>query len=639
MERPRKRTRQNRATTASLTALAFISTGIAPAFAGDPLDSPNIHTGDTAPTVPEVGRICEVLRNASEGRFIGKDGKDITFTHPSCTAKSRRERNAAGATGIAADGTTPIACQQSVTSLTAAYSGEERAKKIDELCKNGSGSLNQEAAAYCVLRTVAQTGQATQYCEAYESADKAQKGTTVTLALDVAAAVICWSEYLTYKAASAAAAGGSGVVSAAGSMGHLKGACGGAALAAGMGELVQTASVLIGKKNSSGDLKIDSDHNVQDKKNLAKVLEVIASSALSLKALQIGVCYYSQNKDLPLCRGTTLGKHAKKIQTQTETCAGNFKSSLAEKYLSPSERSELETEIAKANETKSCTRRVSELVDKVMSKADRKELAQAEHLDANMRDENIAKAELAHQAAILFTGLAVMRGSALTTAASTKKKSKEILQSMFQPNGEGAPLGLSGMGNVQQNIYAATGGSTYVPPGAMPVRAGAVSREAPEAFMLPNGSPIAAKSERLGSQIPPSRLEEAAAAGASGIGGMIASAATAAGAKGNLSEIRSVTSTMFANLPQDLSGGYAGGGGRSVAAKGTKESSDMNLKSLFGAEEGGEGEAQGAPELTYREPAGEDIWHSKNPKGHNLFQIVSDKYDTVQRKSAVGSDL
>ncbi len=632
----------------------------------DPLDSPNINTGDTAPALPQIGRICEVLRNAKSGNFIGKDKNPITFTNPACAAKSRRERNALGAMG--AD---QRACQLPVNELTKGMSEEKRAVEIDNLCKNGSGTLNQEAAAYCTLRTVSQTGQATEYCEAYENAEKAQKGTTVTLALDTAAAGICWAEYLSMQALIAeinAAKAAGRPPNLTGKMGAgsilNSGACGGAAMAASLGEFVHTASIVIGGKKSGGEFKIDSDGNVKDKKSLGKVLEVFLSSGLSMKGLQLGICYYGAAKFPKICQGmnnyaqlaggSTKAKDVAKQRTATANARKNFDAAYQGELDAEGRVTEAKgrydhaaANLKGTDDTSYIQERNLELKGaQAAARASEEKLAEAysAKMDAEAKLQTHyeaikARANLAKQAAMIFTGLAAMRGAALTSAATTMKKSKEILQSMFTPNGEGAPLGMSGLGNVQQNIYAATGGGTYVPPGAMPVRAGAVSSGSPEAFMLPNGSAIASQAERLGAQIPRTKLEEAAAGGASGIGGMIASAATAAGAKGNLSEIRSVTSTMFANLPQDTGGGYAGGGARSVASTGGKEGGDLNLKSLFGGEGGGEGEAQAAPELAYREPANEDIWHSQNPKGHNLFQIVSDKYDSVQRKSAVGPEL
>jgi hypothetical protein len=87
-------------------------------------------------------------------------------------------------------------------------------------------------------------------------------------------------------------------------------------------------------------------------------------------------------------------------------------------------------------------------------------------------------------------------------------------------------------------------------------------------------------------------------------------------------------------------GGYKLGGGGGSKSGGSKEATpDLNLKALFGGDEEKKEEGP-SNELAFRSPAAEeDIWHSQNPKGNNLFQIISEKYDGAQRKSAVGPDL
>ncbi len=116
------------------------------------------------------------------------------------------------------------------------------------------------------------------------------------------------------------------------------------------------------------------------------------------------------------------------------------------------------------------------------------------------------------------------------------------------------------------------------------------------------------------------------------MGSLVASVAAGMG-ENDGGPIRAAMASVFANLPKD-EGGYGGGGGEKLATKGGDSGPDLNLKGLFGDQ--AKDEAAGTEnELAYRTIANEDIWHSQNPRGHNLFQIVSEKYETVQRKSDV----
>jgi len=174
----------------------------------------------------------------------------------------------------------------------------------------------------------------------------------------------------------------------------------------------------------------------------------------------------------------------------------------------------------------------------------------------------------------------------------------------------------------QSGFTSATGGG--------PNKNAAVAAGTLEAFLFPPGSEHGEEMKQLASQIPQSQLEKAAEGGAAGIAGLISAAS--GGDPGTASEIHAAVSTattQFANMPGE-DGGYAGGGGK-MASKGDSGGGDgLNLKGLFG-DGAKEEQAAASEDLAYRSLASDDIWHSKNPKGNNLFQIISDRYDTAQR--------
>ena len=117
--------------------------------------------------------------------------------------------------------------------------------------------------------------------------------------------------------------------------------------------------------------------------------------------------------------------------------------------------------------------------------------------------------------------------------------------------------------------------------------------------------------------------------------GLVSSVAGSLGGGGASRDIQSAFATAFANLPKE-EGGYGGSSGGKPMASKSDGGADLNLKSLFGAEEKEE-TSPGREDIAFRNIASEDdIWHSQNPKGNNLFQIVSDKYDSVQRKTQIG---
>ncbi len=643
-----------------LPILAYAAVSASPSFASDPLAAATISSGDTAAALPEVGRICQTLENADAGNFLGDNGKELSITNlkdEKCQGLNRRERQA-----------THSPCQRPVSEILAAMPGSEsKGKKLDLLCQEYQGQLNQNAAAYCALREIAKSGQALNYCKAYKAADKAQGGTLATLALDTAAAGICWAEALSmrklaldYKAQEnewqvesqqILASGGTPAPfkyrAPPGAMGpgsiFNTGACGGAAMAAAVGELVQTSRVLLGKeKKSAGQFRVDADNNVDHRSHAAEVMEIALSSAGSLTGLRIGLCYYGASQFPGLCKG---------LNGYTELTDGKAsKSALdqAKNNLKVLDRAE-ESQFTILNNTymkgdfESCDpgkKQAANCMKQEYSKTDTAAKAAQQEV-SKIYQAFLARSNLAQQAALIYTGLAAMRGVSLASAESTKQKSKEILQSMFLQNGNSPALVGSGVNSLQQSIYAGTGNAYSVPADSAITRQSAVSAGSPEAFLFPPGAPISTSAERLANQIPRKRLEEAARGGAAGLGGVISGAAQASGAKSGLDEVRASTQTIFANLPRETGGSYsASGGGGPVASTGGGGGGDLNLKSLFGGTEGDSRAASGTtPELAYREPASEDIWHSQNPKGHNLFQIVSDKYDSVQRKSAVGPEL
>jgi hypothetical protein len=211
---------------------------------------------------------------------------------------------------------------------------------------------------------------------------------------------------------------------------------------------------------------------------------------------------------------------------------------------------------------------------------------------------------------------------------------------MFNSSNPNTTMGIGGtVGGALPNLFTSTNLAYNV--GTNPTSKQAASVAAPgspEAFLRPPGSPMAVVAEKFAPRVP-SAAYDAMDSGNFGAG--MAAAAQAAGAPSSgLGAVRSEAGSLFASIPKDDSGGGyklgGGGGGKSPA----KESSpDLNLKALFGGD-GEKKEDVAQNELAFRSPAAEeDIWHSQNPKGNNLFQIISEKYDGVQRKSAIGPGL
>lgn len=546
-----------------------------PAFAGDPVGTPaaNIGQGDVATALPGVDRICAVIRNAQDGIFLDKDNREATFTKDECMTKPRRERNLPG-------------CQTTMSQLIGGLTGDAREKKIDELCAATTGTLTQAAAANCAIRTIAKDGQTVQYCEAYRSADKAQKGLKWVLALDVSAAGLCWTEYLTTKAQIAA---GKASLQATGMKSVFQsGLCGGASMAAGVGELMQTVKVVSGA-HSAGEMKIDGDNNVKDRNDFLKTFEVVGSAVLSLKAIQVSVCYFKAN--LPICKG---------LKEKTFNAKNNAKST---DYLNGKIADAMDYDDAQGWK------------------------------DVDKSQKMVMRKDLALESAKIFTTLSAMRGVAMASAGATKRKASEILQSMFTGGSNHSTLAASGITTGGTGIFNLVGNGAYSPTGeTQPNQNAAIAAGSPESFLAPPGSAQNQAATELARRIPEKKLDEAVAGGSSGIGGLIGSTVSGGDAS-DRAKIQGVAATAFANLPKE-EGGYGGSGGAKMASKGDAAAGDLNLKSLFGAAEKEERTTTGG-DLAYRAPASDDIWHSRNPKGNNLFQIISDRYDTAQRKDGL----
>jgi len=583
---------------------------IAPAFAGDTLEtSPSqIGVGDSAKSLPNVANICKRLEDAANGNFVDTSGAPILVTKDECLNKPRRERNKPD-------------CKIKVSELLAGMNDEAKQAKVDALCGTGSGSLGQAGEAYCALRQATKDGQSLKYCDANKAASATLKGLRWVLALDVAAAGICWAEYVITKSqlksdATNLQAGQSG-------------ACGGVAMAAGLGENEKTRKEFATGKNSDGKYKVDSDNNVQKRDGFWKTIEVVMSAGMSLRAIQIGVCYY--NQDHSVCKG--LGKVTDRVFGRVtgnkERTGKNGEALEAKNKATENTRAEGNNEI-RHGDVKKGVKLIGKSVD------DKTELEKNKEQNEKMTQ----RMEMARQAGIIFTALAAMRGTAMMAASKTKQTTEQILQSMLQGGG-GPSFGTSGMSGAGSGLFTALEGSGFASTSNQPNQSSvtALPPGSLESFLSPPGSPIGNQAGNIARQIPDSSLDSAAEGGAGGLGGMIASVATASGAKGDLSEMRSALHSAFANLPKE-EGGYGGsGGGRPMASKGDA-GGDLNLKSLFGAGEK-EGETSaGRTDVAFRDPAAEeDIWHSQNPSGNNIFQIISEKYDRVQRKAAVGSEL
>jgi hypothetical protein len=690
------------------------------AFAGglDGINSSMISKGNTQAAVPDVATICDSIDKAQSGNFIVNG--QFKVVKSSCLSLPKRQQIAEP-------------CQENGPDVNALAEVPKQAK-LDEICGGNGANLSSDAKTYCAIRNATKGGQAEQYCAAYKNAEKAQKGVTITATLDAAAAGICWAEAISMKklrvelaekvkakelkenkwsADNKGAPCPPGMyaldfnVGSAMGPGSIfnKGICGAAAMAAGVGELIQTSRMVFGKgkNHSAGNETIDSDGNVQDRKGLPKLIESVASAGLSLTAIQLGICYYSPNAGI--CKninnikamqstkmnGGTLSSALQQKQTATTNYAdyGNIKDSndYANEQLrrdqsnldalkGPSAQPEAATiELngplpdnmkntwaptsdinakppgGSAFDAPTRQQRIEDAERQVKNSQAAVDVSHENlvtlqrMLDSSTATANqvgmafAARANLAHQAALLFTGLTAMRAIALTSASGTKNKAKGILQSMFQQSNLAAPLGTGGAaiaGN--SGIYASTAAGTYNPTAGSGggTQSLATAAGTPESFLLPPGSPTSNLAGQIASQIPPKKMEEAAAGGAAGVGGLIASTAGTLGLK-DPNEIHSVMASAFANLPKDDGAGYSGGGGHSVASKGGNGGGggdSLDLKGLFGGAGGDKPEqAAAANDVAYRGPASDDIWHSQNPKGNNLFQIISDRYDTAQRNS------
>lgn len=640
----------------SLTTSLALSP-LAPAFADDAL---NYHAtaGDTAKSLPDIGNVCDRLRASAEGNFVDSEGKDMMVTKEECLGKTHRQRD-------------EPSCKVTVKSLLADFKGDARQKKIDDICISGGGSLGQAGEAFCNLRQMGKNSQSLQYCEAYDAAKKAEKGLKWVLALDISAAAVCWAEYLSQKAA-----GKTGGTSAGSVMNS--GACGGVALAASLGEITSTVSVLAGG-SSGGKYKVDSNNNVKEKGkvfgDISKTIEVIASAALSYKAIKIGVCYYNANAKvagLDICKG--FNNRAALAEGNSngaiQEASGTVKSKTGAEHrnqvrVEDADQRVAEEDAAYKKEQNDFTRRDSDERHSEASKVHNLSVAKHEQQSARQEEKMLkdhketlrekdnlaaqedalqARADLAHQAAIVFTGLAAMRGVAIYSAEQTKKKTTELLQSMFQGGTSGTSFGGTAMSANNGNMFSATATAGFQNTQNQPTQSGATAglpEGSLESYLSPPGSPLGDTAAKIARQIPDSKLDAAASGGPSGAAGLIASAASAMGAKGDLSAINGVASSVFANMPKEDGGYSSGGGGQKTAGGGKDSGSELNLKALFGGgDKEGEATSPGRTDIAFREPAAaEDIWHSQNPSGNNLFQIISGKYDHVQRRSSIGEGL
>lgn len=593
---------------------SIVLSPITPAFAEDALNM-QANQGDTAKAAPDVGNVCKRVKAAAEGNFVNVDGSPVLVTKDSCLGMSRRERNEAS-------------CKVKISDLLAGLGGEEKQKKVDQICNSGSGSLGQAGDAYCNLRQIGKTGQSVQYCEAYDAADKAQKGLKWVLALDASAAGICWAEFITTKAqmkVGAAHLGAKGVSGA-----FQSGICGGAAMAAALGEVLQTGNVLLGGKNSAGKYKVDSNNNVKSRGGFLKTFEVLASAGLSAKAVQVGICYY--NPEHQVCTGLKQGIAHRNEKAKSAGQRAGYENRMG--------KAGTKVQVGLNNQLEGLRTKNTALMEKGKALA-QKGVEEGETAAAD--DKKYMRMDMAFEAAKIFTMLTAMRGIAITSAASTKKKTGDLLQSMFLTEATGPAFGASAMSANNGNMFAATGAAGFSSTSNQPNQSGVtatIPEGSMESFLTPPGSEIGNKAENLAKQIPEHKLDEAANGGASGASGLIAMTASAAGARGDLSPIRDAVTSAFANLPKE-DGGYNGGGGGARPMAGGSKDGDLNLKSLFGAGDKGEEETSpGRTDLAFREPAAtEDIWHSQNPHGNNLFQIVSDKYDRVQRRFSIGEGI
>ena len=675
------------------------------AFAGDlgGISAGSVSTGDTAKAVPSVKTMCGAIDSSLNGDFAKKGFMSVK---PECESKSLRQRMTS-------------ACQTDRSAELANLTGDARQAKLDEFCAGGATSLTGDNATYCAIRNAAKGGQAKQYCEAYREADKATQGILITTTLDVAAAGICWAEAMTMKdlrtklgnakdkqqAALKACADAliadktnpnppacakdktklpfeAQKVMGPGSIFN-ESICGGAAMAAGLGELVQTARMFSGN-HLAGDSRIDAGNNVQDRGALLKTVSAVAGGLLSLKGIQLGICYYAKGKrgadgivaPPGLCanindadalvganrsvselnRNIANVKQAAKLDQDRANADRNNSLGMSNDDLS-SRGSVVDspnggkTFVQAGTDSVGTTQDAERQVDKTgnVNKAvqgitalnntqtstnaiDPRRIAEYRKNISDIGAAFAARANLAHQSAFIFSALTAIRGASLLAANGTKTKAEGILQTMFQGGNGTLSMGAATGGGGSTGIFASPGTSSFAATaGTQAVKSSAMAAGSPESFLLRPGSPTANIAEQLGSQIPAKKLEDAATAGASGRGGLVASVASGLGAR-DTTEIHGAMASMFANLPKDDGAGYTGGGGKSLAKSGGDTGGDLNLKSLFGGGDKEEHAGAAAPGLSFRGPASDDIWHSQNPKGNNLFQIVSDRYDNTIRR-------
>jgi hypothetical protein len=625
-----------------------------------------ITQGEVTTKEPRVSDICAALRNAANGNFVDENGKQLETIDSDCAAQYTYRTDQAKN------------CSKPLSEVIKIAQKQNAKVDLDALCTGAIGRLSSKVETYCTLRNITQTSQAITYCDARDSAENALKSLQIVRGLDVAAAAACWTEYVTWKAAQATSGGK--LNSIAGAFGQLQGACGGASIAAGLGELTQVALGLTAEKGSSrfasrnttGEYKINSEGPNEKKGfNVAKAMETLLAAGGSMKGIQIGVCYYWPEKYPELCKGTHDTQHGKKItkaaEEAYEVCGTTYRTANAKLKAILKAKSDAQYAMVRkkaAGEMKpnlfgfekqgnssenslqggpSCTAQDIAELDSAIEVAkyeEQKALKDAVDTRKGSEAENIAKVELAHQAAIIFSGLAAMRTISIASANTTQKRADQVLKSMFNPSNANVTMGIGGsVSNSLPNLFSATNVTYNMGTNPATKQAASIATPgSPEAFLRPPGSPMSATAERVANRIPAAAIE---AMDAGNFGAGMAAAAQAAGApSAGLGTIRSEAGSLFASIPKDDSGGgykLGGGGGGKAPAK--ESTPDLNLKALFGGE-GEKKEDVAQNELAFRNPAAEeDIWHSQNPKGNNLFQIISEKYDGVQRKSVIGPGL
>lgn len=588
-----------------------------PAFADDsltPVLNSQVSQGDTASAKPGVGAICQALDNARNGKFVAANGDPLNGLDPTCAAQYVYRADQAKY------------CTKPLTQILGATGNTLNKEDADALCAGQKGKISKTVETYCTLRTIAASSQAMQYCEAWNSADKAQSGVRRTLGFDIGAAGICFGEYAAMKMSQGS---------------NYKGfACGGAAMAASMMELVQTASILKKYKdkyddktasgNSAGAYKVDDSNNVVNRGALGKALEITASSTLSASAFMIGVCYYNKDKSGGLCdkfasadqRKDAVDSKSKALAEKQGGQAGAMAGYSA--YMQGKNATGIMADYATAKSNK---------IDQ-LSKSNRNDVNQ-----------QMANEQLALKAGLVFTALAGIRGISLASAASVKSKVQDLLQSMFDPSNNTTTMSPTGLGTSSlPNLFASTANNYNATNNNGGNKSAVTASPNPDdsAFLAPPGGPLANQAQSLAAKLPSSAIDSAGSGSGAGLGGAITSAAMAAGVKDSdlLNQIRGQANSIFANLPKE-EGGYngGGGGGRGLASK--KDTGDgLNLKSLFGGGEAEEKSAAGRTDVAFQGMGkADDIWHSQNPRGNNLFQIISDQYDNVQRKSSVGPGI